>query len=175
VRALLVVDVLVGIFKLPVPLHQPDTFLASVRSLVERARRSGVPVIYVHHLGREGSPLARGMPGREIHPAIAPRPGDLVIEKSEPDGFHGTELESELRKRDVRELIVCGFATQDCVDTTVRSAFGRGFKVTLVRGAHTTTANPVLSAEQIVAHHEFVLQRFGRVVEAAEAGLDPES
>ncbi|HEY5933576.1 MAG TPA: cysteine hydrolase family protein [Kofleriaceae bacterium] len=174
-RALLVVDVLVGIFELPVPLHQPDEFLATVRSLVERARRNGVPVIYIHHVGRPGSPLAHGMPGREIHPAIAPRPGDLVIEKLEPDGFHGTELEAELRKHEIRELIVCGFATQDCVDTTVRSAFGRGFAVTLVRGAHTTTANPVLAADQIVAHHEFVLQRFGRVVDAAEAGLEPES
>lgn len=174
-RALLVVDVLVGIFELPVPLHRADEFLSAVQTLVETARKSGFPVIYIHHVGRDGSPLARGNPGREIHPAIAPRPGELVIEKHEPDGFHGTDLEAELRKLGVRELIVCGFATQDCVDATVRSAFARGFKVTLVRGAHTTTANPVLSAEQIVAHHEFVLQRFARVAGVAEAGLDLES
>jgi nicotinamidase-related amidase len=174
-RALLVVDVLVGIFELPVPLHQPEEFLAAVRTLVERAHKGGFPVIYLHHVGRAGSSLARGMPGREIHPAIAPREGDLVIEKSEPDAFHGTELEAELRRLVVREVIVCGFATQDCVDTTVRSAFGRGFEVTLVRGAHTTTANPILSADQIVAHHDFVLQRFARVAGVAEAGLDVES
>ena len=171
-RALLVIDVLVGIFELPVPLHRGEEFLATVRELIARARKCGVPVIYLHHVGKDGTLLARGKPGREIHLAVAPREGDLVIEKSEPDGFHGTDLEAQLQRLGVRELIVCGFATQDCVDTTVRSAFGRGFAVTLVSGAHTTTANPILSADQIVAHHDFVLDRFARVVGAADAGLD---
>ena len=174
-RALLVVDVMVGIFELPVPLHRGEEFLGAVRELVAHARQRGVPVIYLHHVGKAGTRLARGNPGREIHPAVAPREGELVIEKTEPDGFHGTDLEAQLHRAGVRELIVCGFATQDCVDTTVRSAFGRGFEVTLVTGAHTTTANPILSADQIVAHHDFVLQRFARVVGPADAYLHVES
>jgi nicotinamidase-related amidase len=174
-RALLVVDVVVGIFELPVPLHRGEQFLGAVRELVARARRSGVPVIYLHHVGKDGTLLARGMPARELHPAVAPRAGELVIEKSEPDSFHGTDLEAQLHRLGVHELVVCGFATQDCIDTTVRSAFGRGFAVTLVSGAHTTTANPILSADQIVAHHDFVLKRFARVVGVDEVGLDVES
>lgn len=165
-QALLVVDVMVGIFELPVPLHEPDTFLASVRGLIERARAANVPVIYLQHL-RAGL-FARGAPAREIHPAIAPHPGDVVVDKSEPDSFHGSALAEVLRAREVGELIVCGFATQDCIDATVRSAFARGYSVTLAAGAHTTTANSVLTAAQIVAHHDVVLARFGRVTPAAE-------
>jgi nicotinamidase-related amidase/predicted GNAT family acetyltransferase len=171
-QALLVVDVLAGIFELPVPLYEPDAFLANVRGLVERARAANVPVVYIQHVGRPGSPLVPGAPGRAIHPAIAPLPGEPVIEKVEPDAFHGSALGEELRRRDVRELIVCGFATQDCVDATVRSAFARGFRVVLAAGAHTTTANRVLTAAQIVAHHEVVLARFAQVTPTQNIRFD---
>lgn len=165
-QALLVIDVQNAIFELPVPLHEPELFLSRVRGLVERARRAEVPVIFVQHLGKHGSPLAAGSSGRAIHAAIAPRAGEVVVEKSAPDAFMDSPLAERLAG--VQELVVCGFATQDCVDTTVRSAFARGYSVVLAAGAHTTTANAVLSAEQIVAHHELVLRRFAQVV-ASEA------
>ena len=91
-------------------------------------------------------------------------PGEVVVGKTEPDVFMGSTLAAQLAALTGRsELVICGFATQDCVDTTVRSAFGRGYSVVLAAGAHTTTANPVLSAAQIIAHHELVLRRFARV------------
>jgi len=127
-----------------------------------------VPIIYVHHVGRPGSPFAPGAPGRVIHPAIAPLAGDPIVEKAEPDAFHQSSLAEVLRVRDIGELVVCGFATQDCVDSTVRSAFARGYRVVLASGAHTTTANRVLTAAQIVAHHDAVLARFARVTPAVE-------
>jgi nicotinamidase-related amidase/GNAT superfamily N-acetyltransferase len=173
VRGLLVVDVLAGIFELPVPLHEPDHFLANVRGLVERARAAGAPVIHLQHLGLPGSRFGPGAAARELHASVAPRPGESVIEKSEPDGFHGTSLDEALRAHNVGELVVCGFATQDCVDTTVRSAFARGYRVVLARGAHTTTANAVLSAAQIVAHHDTVLARFAKVVDALAIDFAP--
>jgi hypothetical protein len=49
-----------------------------------------------------------------------------------------------------------------------RSAWSKGFRVVLASGAHTTTANPVLTAEQVVRHHDFVLARFARVIPASE-------
>jgi nicotinamidase-related amidase len=67
--------------------------------------------------------------------------------------------------------VICGFATDFCVDTTVRSAFARGFRVVLAAGAHTGTGNPVLTADQVVRHHELVLARFARVVPAAEVAF----
>lgn len=168
-QALLVLDVVNAIFELPVPLHDPDGFVERIRSLLERARAKQVPVFHLQILGREGSRFAPGGRGRELDARVAARAGEVILDKHEPDSFVGTPLAELLTERGgVDELVICGFASEACVDTTVRSAYAKGFRVVLASGAHTTTANPVLSAEQIVRHHDFVLARFARVVPAAE-------
>ena len=168
VQALLVLDIMNVIFELPVPLHDPDGFLERVRGLLDRARVQHVPVFHFRQLGPEGSVFAPGGHAREFHPRVAPMPDDIVIDKREPDMFVGTSLSELLAERGIDEVVICGFASEACVDTTVRSAFAKGFRVVLAAGAHTTTANAVLSAEQIVKHHELVLARFARVMPAAE-------
>lgn len=167
-QALLVLDIMNAIFELPVPLHDPDGFVDRVCGLLDRARAQRVPVVHFRQLGPEGSLFAPGGRGREFHPRVAPASDELVIDKREPDMFVGTSLSELLAERDVEEVVICGVATEACVDTTVRSAWAKGFRVVLAAGAHTTTANAVLSAEQIVKHHELVLARFARVVPAAE-------
>lgn len=161
-------DVVNAIFELPVPLHDADGFVERVRGLLERARAKGVPVVYFRHVGLEGSLFAPGARGRELDARVAAVAGEIVIDKREPDMFVGTRLAELLGERGVDEVVICGFSTEGCVDTTVRSAWAKGFRVVLASGAHTTTANPVLSGEQIVKHHDLVLARFARVVPAAE-------
>jgi nicotinamidase-related amidase len=163
-QALLVLDIVNAIFELPVPLHDPDGFIESVRGLLDRARAAGVPILHFRQLGPEGSRFAPGGRGRELDARVAAGEGELVIDKGEPDMFVGTKL----AERGVDEVVVCGFASEACVDATVRSAWAKGFRVVLAAGAHTTTANPVLGVDEIIKHHEFVLQRFARVVPAAE-------
>ncbi len=167
-QALLVLDIMNAIFELPVPLHDPDGFLERVRGLLDRARTRRAPVMHFRQLGPEGSLFAPGGRAREFHPKVAPIADELVFDKSEPDMFLGTALAEVLAERGVDEVVICGFASEACVDTTVRSAFAKGLRVVLAAGAHTTTANAVLSAEQIVRHHELVLARFARVVPSAE-------
>jgi nicotinamidase-related amidase len=168
-RALVVVDLMAGIFELPEPLHRPDAFLANVGLLLERARESGTPVVYIRHLGPEGSYFAPGAPAGRIDERFAPRATEIVVEKRHPDSFQDSKLEAHLRELSIDEIVVCGFASEACVDTTVRGAYARGFKVVLAADAHTTTKNPVLEAEQIVAHHNFVLSRFARLAPADQA------
>ncbi len=167
-QALLVLDVVNAIFELPVPLHDPDGFVDNVRGLLDRARTKRVPVVHFKQLGPEGSLFAPGGRGREIDTRVAATAGDIVIDKPEPDMFLGTPLAEVLAERGVDEVVICGFCSEGCIDTTVRSAWAKGFRVVLASGAHTTTANEVLSAEQIVKHHDLVLARFARVVPAAE-------
>jgi nicotinamidase-related amidase len=166
-QALLVLDILNAIFELPVPLHDPDGFVDRVRGLLDRARARRIPIIHFRQLGPEGSVFAAGGRARDFHPRVAPTGDDIVIDKREPDMFVGTSLAALLAERSITEVVICGFASEACVDTTVRSAYAKGFRVVLASGAHTTTANPLLSAEQIVKHHEIVLARFARVVPAA--------
>ena len=167
-QALLVLDVMNAIFELPVPLHDPDGFVDHVRGLLDRARARGVPVLHFRQLGPEGSLFGAGGRAREFGARVAPAGDDIVIDKREPDMFVGTSLSEVLAERGIDEVVICGFASEACVDTTVRSAWAKGFRVVLAAGAHTTTANAVLSAEQVVKHHELVLARFARVVPAAE-------
>lgn len=167
-QALLVLDIMNAIFELPVPLHDPDGFVERVCGLLDRARARRVPVLHFRQIGPDGSLFAPGGRAREYDPRVAPLSDEISFDKREPDMFVGTSLADLLAERRVDEVVICGFASEACVDTTVRSAWAKGFRVVLAAGAHTTTGNAVLSAEQIVKHHEIVLARFARVVPAAD-------
>lgn len=171
VDALIVIDVVKDIFELPVPLHEPDRFVDRVSDLLARVRAAGALIVHVQPTGAEGTRYAPGAPGRAFFAKTGPREGELVVEKYHPDAFHGSMLAELLRDRGVRAVAMCGFASDFCVDSTVRSGYAHGFEVTLAADAHTTTANAVLSAADTVAHHNCVLKRFARVVPASEIEL----
>jgi nicotinamidase-related amidase len=134
-----------------------DELLANINTLLDSARESGAKVIYVRHLEPGYELMRPGHPGFEVHPAIAPLPTETVIDKTACDAFCGTELESLLRDAGVTHLAVCGMQTDFCVDSSSRSALHRQFNVTLASDAHTTWDNSVLTAEQIINHHNEVL------------------
>lgn len=159
-KALLVVDVQKGVVDWEDPSCGGAGVLERIGDLVDRARASGTPVIYVQHDGAEGGRLEVGSHGWEIHPAVAPAVGELIVRKRASDSFYETSLHSELNGRGIRHLIVVGCRTQYCVDTTCRRATTLGFDVTLAGDAHTTMGD-VLSAEQIIAHHNSTLDDFG--------------
>jgi nicotinamidase-related amidase len=168
---LVIVDAQVDMFDPADPVRDGERVLAVLVALIERARESGTPVIYIQHNGSQGSGLARGTAGWPIHPRLEPSPGDWVIEKSEPDSFQGTELDALLRRHGIARLVIAGMLTEYCLDTTVRSAFGRGYSVVLVEDGHATCDSDSLTAEQIVAHHNRTLQRFADVRKASEIEL----
>jgi nicotinamidase-related amidase len=152
--ALLVIDVQQGLgVDGPEPAHEGPEVLKRIGSLLTKAREAGTPVIYVQHDGSEGHPLAPGTPGWSIHPAVAPVPGEPVVRKRACDSFYETSLQEELTARGITHLVVSGCVTEDCIDTTCRSALSHGFDVTLVGDAHTTCDNDLLTAAQVIAHH----------------------
>jgi len=168
VEALVVIDVVRDIFELPMPLHEPEQFVANIADLLVRARAAGALIVHLQPTGAEGTRYAPGAQGRQFHPRTAPVGHEIVIEKYHPDAFHGTNLEELLVDRSVRGVAMCGFASDYCVDATVRSGYAHGFDVVLAADAHTTTANEVLSAADTIAHHNVVLRRFAKVTPAAE-------
>ena len=133
----------------------PDV-VAVIHRLIERARGSGTPVIYLQHSDATYPPLTKGAAGWHIHADVAPKPGELVIEKTASDAFYRTDLQAELERLAVERLIVCGLQTEFCVDTTCRAAFSRGFEVVLAADAHTTT-DAIASASIVVQHHNYAL------------------
>jgi nicotinamidase-related amidase len=63
----------------------------------------------------------------DIVPEIGPRPGDIVITKRQWGAFHGTELDLQLRRRDVRTIVLGGISTNIGVESTARSAYEHGY------------------------------------------------
>ncbi len=167
-KCLLVIDVQVGFFTLPRPLLGGTHLIETVRELLRRARSAGVAIIYAQHSAPEGGPLGKGSDGWAFHPAVAPWPGDHVVEKTHCDAFEAGRLESLLTSLGVEHIVVCGLATEGCVDTTVRRAFGLGFKVEVASDGHSTTDSSVLTAEQIIRHHNEVFKAFADVREAGD-------
>lgn len=170
-KALLVIDVQEGME--PYTAHDGRAVVSRIATLIDRARTAGTKVIYVQHDGgaEPGHPLAKGTPGHAIHHAIAPRAGEMVISKTQCSSFLGTNLDAALKASNIDHLVVCGMQTEFCVDTTVRSAHEHGYKVTLVSDAHSTGDTAVLSAKDIVAHHNRTLGDFASVVPAAQVKI----
>jgi nicotinamidase-related amidase len=157
--ALLIIDVQVGIIE-GFKAYLGKEVLGRINSLIDKARSSNTPVIYVQHNGESGHPLETGSQGWQIHPAIEPKEGDSIIRKRASDSFFETTLQDELTALGVNHLIATGCMTEYCVDTTVRRAVSVGYDVTLVSDAHTTVDNKLLTAAQIIAHHNSLLDGF---------------
>jgi len=158
--ALLVVDVQVGLVEM-MPAELQADVLSRISTLLEKARAAGRPVIFIQHDGVKGHPLEPGTKGWEIHPSVQPAAGEPVIRKREPDSFFETGLQRELEQKGIARLIVAGGMTEYCVDTTCRRATSLGYDVTLASDAHLTRDNGVLTAANIIAHHNLVLDGFG--------------
>ena len=157
--ALLVIDVQVGIIE-GFHAHRATEVLGHINKLLSKARASNTPIIYVQHDGEAGHPLEVGTEGWQIHPDIKPHAEDLIIRKRASDSFFETTLQHELEARGIKHLIVAGCMTEYCVDTTARRAISMGYDVTLVSDAHTTIDNKLLTAAQIIAHHNALLDGF---------------
>ena len=143
------------------PAEVQSSVLPRIRTLIAKAHASAIPVIYIQHDGPKGHPLETHTKGWEIHPLLEPADAEPVIEKRESDSFFETTLQQELEKKGITHLIISGGMTEYCVDTTCRRAASAGYDVTLAGDAHFTRDNGVLTAANIIAHHNFVLDDFG--------------
>ena len=111
--------------------------VARIADLLTWARTAGLPVVHIVHESRRPNPttFAPGSPALEIHPAARPAPGEPVLTKHLPGSFTNTGLEEHLRRHGIEQVIVSGFMTQMCCDTTAREAAHRGFKVLMAADA----------------------------------------
>jgi nicotinamidase-related amidase len=147
--ALLVVDVQTRVVE---GAHERDTVVANIGLLVDRARREGVPVIWVQH---SDDGVVRGSDGWRIVAELVPGVAEPLVEKSYGDSFEATTLEAVLSELGVGRLVVVGAQTDACVRSTLHGAMVRGYDTTLVSDAHTTEDQSAWGApppEQVIAH-----------------------
>lgn len=162
--------------------YRADAVLTTIAGLLDRAHEARTPVIYMRHEDTDGGPKVYATPAWEIHPAIAPRAGDLVLDKRTSDAFYATALGDELRERGVTRLIITGMATEQCIDVTARSAHVRGYDVMVVADGHTSGGDypGALPVAERLAYHNMLLayianpERAITVVPSADVRFAPE-
>lgn len=106
----------------------------------------------------------RGTPGPEIITELTPEPGDIVIEgKKTLDAFHSTALDYLLRANEIEHVAMTGFHTNWCVESTARSAYDKGYRVTVLADCTATDTEEEQSyAERII------FPRIGKVMTSTE-------
>src|SRR6202022_154105 len=125
--ALLVIDVQNGVVK---EAHGRDAVVANVGSLVDKARRERVPVVWVQHSDKG---LARGSDDWRIVPELSPAEAEPLVEKNYGDSFEDTTLETVLSGLGVGRLVVVGAQTDAGVRSRFLASLVRGYDATLVK------------------------------------------
>jgi nicotinamidase-related amidase len=136
--ALLVIDVQRGLFEKSTPIYRGGQVLAAIDTLVERAHAAGAPVVYVQHCSERVLP--RGSNEWQLHAALQPASGDLLVEKEHGNAFEATPLAGLLQERGVTQVVVAGLVTHGCVQATCLGAKVLGYAVVLAADAHSSYA-----------------------------------
>jgi len=116
--------------------------LEECRTLLQRFRAAGRPVFHIQHDAGAGSPYDLNAPVGQIADPVAPMAGEPVITKNFPNSFAQTDLHQQLQQAGIRNLILVGFMSHMCVNSTARGAFTLGYNPTVVASATATRALP---------------------------------
>ncbi|MCE4224044.1 cysteine hydrolase [Methylobacterium sp. C25] len=125
--------------------------IAEAKALLERARKAGIPIFHIRHNAGAGSPYDVEARIGQISDEVAPKGDEPVITKGYPSSFVGTDLQSRLEKAGAKNLIVAGFMTHMCVNSTARGAFNLGFSPTVVAAATATRDLPAADGSVVKA------------------------
>jgi nicotinamidase-related amidase len=96
--------------------------LKECAKLLQRARDAGATIIHIQHDAGPGSPYDVRAPIGAIADVVAPAAGEPVIVKAYPSSFEQTNLDAEFKKRGITDLVLAGFMTHVCVNSTARAA-----------------------------------------------------
>ena len=139
--------------------HDLSGVVTRINQLAATVRRRGGQVIFIQHDGRGEGDFEPFTPGWEILDSIEQDPRDRIVRKHLNDAFLGTSLQADLELLGAERVLVSGWATDFCVDATVRSAAALGFKVVVAADCHTLSPRPHLSAEGVIEHHHWIWRR----------------
>ena len=153
--ALLIVDMQAGLLA-GAPKHDLTAVLSRIDKLARQVRERDGVVFFIQHAGPKGDVFEPRTPGWELLGELNRDPTDRVVSKTLNDPFFDTELAATLAGLPVERILVTGWATDFCVDATVRSAAARGYQVVAVADGHTVSDRPHMSAALVITHHHWV-------------------
>ncbi|WKU47715.1 isochorismatase family protein [Streptomyces sp. VNUA116] len=143
--ALVLIDLQKGIVALPTA-HPSEEIVERGARLAAAFRERGLPVVLVRVVGaapgRSEAPLRGGeLPAgfADLVPGLGRAESDIVVTKHTWGAFHATDLDLQLRRRGVTQIVLAGIATGAGVESTARAAHEHGYHVTVVTDAVTDT------------------------------------
>jgi nicotinamidase-related amidase len=116
--------------------------LDEAATLLDRARTAGIPVIHIQHDMGPGSLYDVNGESGAIVEQVAPRGDEPVVVKGHPNSFVQTDLDERLKAVGATNLVLAGFMTHMCVNSTARGAFNLGYAPTVVAAATATRELP---------------------------------
>ncbi|MFF4394175.1 hydrolase [Streptomyces sp. NPDC001480] len=146
--ALVAIDLQNGIVGMPTQPHTGPDVVARTAELADAFRAHGLPVVLVRV--SFAPDWADAVPGRTERQArglafpegwdtvvdeLSGHPGDIRVTKHNWSAFHGTDLDVQLRRRGVTQIVLTGIATSIGVESTARDAYAHGYHVTLATDA----------------------------------------
>ena len=141
--ALVIIDAQLEYVSGKLPLEGIDAAILEAAKLLKLARSRGVPVFHVVHHGPAGAPLFdETTPQGAIVPLLTPAPGEVVLRKTLPNAFAGTDLDALIKSTSRREIIFAGFMTHMCISASVRAALDLNYRSTVVAAATATRDLP---------------------------------
>jgi len=152
---LLVVDMQAGLLN-GEPKHDIGAVIERINRLAADIRGRSGAVIFVQHCGGKGDDFEAGTPGWALLPELHRDPSDVVVHKTLNDPFVETDLAARLKKLAPDRVFITGWATDFCVDATVRSAVSNDHNVVVVSDAHALSDRPHLDAASVIRHHNWV-------------------
>lgn len=130
-----------------------DLLIQTINNVIEKASDANVSVVFIRDLD-----VAEGKgAGFQVHNEINVPSGAKIFDKAATNSFHGTGLLDYLKSQQMDHVVIMGCKTEHCIDSAVRTATINGLDVTLVSDGHSTNDSDVLSAEQIIMHHNKTL------------------
>lgn len=153
--ALLIIDVQVSMFSSMenTSVHESEKVLDNICALIDKARKSDTPVIFIQHTNNEDEEYAEGRRTWHLHPRLQPEAAEKVIRKGTRDSFYQTALQAELQGLGIRKLVIAGMQTEFCVNATCRRAAELGYECILIEDGHSTFDREGLSAAQIIRQY----------------------
>lgn len=190
-KALLVIDVQNEYFTGKLPVSYPENSFQNILRVIDFSNQKNIPILLIQHAntkclqiqnqifckhsntGENACTFKKGTYEHKIHEEVLKRDYNKIIEKKLPGSFTGTELELWLKENDIKTVVICGYMTQMCCDTTARQAMHLGYNVEFLSDA-TGTLDISNSAGKISAEelHKAILitqeMRFSQVMTTEE-------
>ena len=136
-----------------VSVFQKEKLIENINLVLKKATESDALIIFVRD-----TDVAEGKgEGFLVHRDINLPADSKTFDKAATNSFYGTGLKEYLDEHEIKHVVIMGCQTEHCIDTAVRTATVSQLDVTLVGDGHSTTGSSVLSAEQIINHHNKIL------------------